>query len=130
MTVALMKAAIGTEKTAPAMPAIADPAVITSMTATGCRDTAFDIIKGCKMLDSICWTTRMMISMMIAFDRPPFSAATITAMTPEVKAPRIGTNAAKNVITPIGMARGTPRKNAPSAMPTASMAATWICVRT
>ena len=124
MTVALMKAAIGTEKTAPAMPAIAEPVVITSMTATGCNDTAFDIMKGWRMFDSICWTTRMMISMMIALDRPPFTAATKTAITPDVSAPRIGTNAAKNVMTPIGMARGTPRKNAPSAMPVASIAAT------
>ena len=37
------------------------------MTATGCKDTAFDIMKGCRMLDSICWTTRMITSMMIAF---------------------------------------------------------------
>ena len=125
-----MNAAIGTEKTAPAIPAIAEPAVMTSMTATGCRDTAFDIMKGCRMLDSTCWTTRMITSMMMAFVRPPFTAATSTAMTPDVRAPRMGTNAAKNVMTPIGIARGTPRKNAPSAIPIASMAATWICVRT
>ena len=124
MTVALIKAAIGTEKIAPAIPAIADPAVMTSMTATGCKDTAFDIMKGCRMLDSICWTTRMITSMMIAFVRPPLTAATSTAITPEVRAPRIGTKAAKNVMTPIGMARGTPRKNAPRAIPIASMAAT------
>ena len=66
----------------------------------------------------------MMTSMMMAFVRPPFTAATRTAITPEVRAPRIGTNAAKNVITPIGMARGTPRKKAPKAMPMASIAAT------
>ena len=124
MTVAFTKAAIGTEKTAPAIPAIAEPAVITSMTATGCRDTAFDIMKGCRMFDSTCWTTRMMTSMMMAFVRPPFTAATRTAMTPDVMAPRIGTNAAKKVMTPIGIARGTPRKKAPSAIPVASIAAT------
>ena len=66
----------------------------------------------------------MITSMMIAFVRPPLTAATSTAITPEVRAPRIGTKAAKNVMTPIGMASGTPRKNAPRAMPVASMAAT------
>ena len=125
-----MKAAIGTPKTAPAMPPTEPAAVMTSITATGCRDTALDIMKGWSRLDSTCWTTRMMTSMMIAEVAPLYTSATRTAMAPDARAPMMGTKAAKKVMTAMGTTIGIPRKNAPSEMPTASMAATWIWVRT
>ena len=53
----------------------------------------------------------------------------MTASVPVTTAPTIGTKAPKKTSTAIGSAIGTPRKKAPSPMPTASIVATSSCVR-
>ena len=60
---------------------------------------------------------------------PLYASAISTAKAPETIAPRNGTNDARNTVTPIGIASGTPRIAAPTPMPMPSIEATKICVR-
>ena len=100
-----------------------------TMTAHGWMSTAFDMSTGCRTLDSICCTASTTPSMMRAATQPLAAKAMSTATMPESTAPTTGMKAMRKVRTAIGTTSGTPRTRAPRPMPTASTAATMICVR-
>src|SRR5690349_20541434 len=75
MTV-LMVAAIGTENSAPTIPATNEPAASDSSTATRCSDTAWPMRNGCRTWPAICCTARTTISIHRAVAGPFYSCTT------------------------------------------------------
>jgi hypothetical protein len=122
-------AASGTANRAPTMPAAYDPAATARITATGCSETAWPMRNGCSACDSICCTSSTTPSMMSAATQPFDTRTTTTAMAPVTMAPTTGTNEPTNTRMLIGRASDGTKNTAPIPIPTASTAATRICVR-
>ena len=88
------------------MPARLLPAVTARMTTAACRLNPRPWMIGCRMLPSICCTSRTMPSTISAVVNPLLTRAMRTANAPATTAPMIGMNPPKNVSTASGMTSG------------------------
>jgi len=119
----------GTDTSAPMIPQTDEKTVTPRITASGWMSTALDMSSGCRTLDSICCTASTTPIMIRAATHPLLAKAMSTATIPESTAPTTGMKAIRKVNTAIGTTSGTPSSRAPRPIPTASTAATMICVR-
>ena len=100
-------------KSAPTIPASAEPAITSNNIANGCIFKALPCKIGCSRFPSICCTksTPQVIATAIQIF-PVFTKTTNTAIEPETSAPTIGMNAPINTSTAIGSvrAKGVPSR--------------------